>query len=612
MWVSSKEAAEALGLNKKSLEKACFRANQASKKICSISGQYLPFEYTAGIGAGGKTLQIYIGETDELRTDANEEIGADDKGARDATKRDVSGISNANAKSEHTRGGAYASRKAGTFGEREKVEVIGYAKVHSVAAAAIYYDVSEKNIYRWQKEYRSGGVKALKDTRGVNNLKVDLEMVEHSIYAVGSAHTTTYFMAYCMFWCKKNKVAFDMFDLKADISFSSFYRAVERLKKDNADVRNYLRRGLDGLEVRPTAIRDYLSVNNEWQVDATKIDFMALNEMNEPQRYTAVAIVDVASRRRVWELFDSANSYANVRLLKKALLRLGVPEVIKGDNGKDYVSEHFQGVLRRIGVPYWAAEPFKGWQKGMVERNFGILQTKLEILPGYIGHNAGQRIEREAQAIEKAKRMSGVKTHLSGLLTKDELRTFIDEANERLFNKDFEAPGCDIDFRLFGQAKKVVLHATGVNFNRAKYVNLDIFGTCKINTKLEIIEDIDNYSKVYAYTMDGTFVCEMIDQRMVEWSAEEVKAAQRKHNKEYVAPKKVLVKQLQKTKDEDFKALGVVFNAKREAVYKKEKEELLKKPKDEEEVTIKSEVVAQRINSRHYTPPIEDALAAFD
>ncbi|KPH54103.1 hypothetical protein HPU229313_08390 [Helicobacter pullorum] len=57
-WISSKEFANRFSLNKKSLEKACFRANLKNKKICLFRHNILCFMYSNGIGRGGKILQI--------------------------------------------------------------------------------------------------------------------------------------------------------------------------------------------------------------------------------------------------------------------------------------------------------------------------------------------------------------------------------------------------------------------------------------------------------------------------------------------------------------------------------------------------------------------------
>lgn len=61
MWVNSKVAAQILGVNNKSVEKAAFRARKSAKKFCSIKYQKLYFNYTSGRGgASGKILQIWL------------------------------------------------------------------------------------------------------------------------------------------------------------------------------------------------------------------------------------------------------------------------------------------------------------------------------------------------------------------------------------------------------------------------------------------------------------------------------------------------------------------------------------------------------------------------
>nr|WP_314400399.1 hypothetical protein [uncultured Campylobacter sp.] len=77
MWVNSKQAAEILGVNNKSVEKAAFRATKSCKKFCTIKCHLCHFTYTDGIGRGGKTLQIWI--DDDLINDKNSEISRADK-----------------------------------------------------------------------------------------------------------------------------------------------------------------------------------------------------------------------------------------------------------------------------------------------------------------------------------------------------------------------------------------------------------------------------------------------------------------------------------------------------------------------------------------------------
>lgn len=498
----------------------------------------------------------------------------------------------------------------------DKKTIIAYAKAYSVKAASEAYGVPPKSLYRWIKTFEEKGAKALKDNRGKKNKKADMKAIEEAIYAVGSANATTWWEAYCLFWSRKNKMPFDRFDLSADITFSTFYRNATQIKKENPQVRAFLQRGLDGLDMRPTAVRNYLKENDEWQIDATPIDFMALNELGEPQRYTAIAITDTATKKRVWELFDSPNSYANVRLLKKALQRLGRPLVIKGDNGKDYVSKHFQGVLSRLGIAYWAAEPFSGWQKGVIERGFRSIQHALEVLPGFIGHNAGERIKAEAQAVEKGKRLSGAKTHLDGLLSRDELMAVIDEHIEQIYNKKYPPTPSEVDFKVLGMAKRLTLHAQGFKYNGFTFQNLEIYKKYEIGTKFELIEDIDDSSRAYIYTLEGVYVCEVRDERVAPLSAEEVKLAQKEYKKNFVIGKKALARDLRVIKNDAYKEYAQSLLAKRESAYKEYKEDMfLKESDNDEEIEVAMSVKTRIANKKVYRPNLEemeDALKSLD
>ena len=60
MWIKSAEFAVKFGLNKKSLEKSCFRAEKAGKKFCTLKSNILVFSHAHGVGGkSGQVLQIW-------------------------------------------------------------------------------------------------------------------------------------------------------------------------------------------------------------------------------------------------------------------------------------------------------------------------------------------------------------------------------------------------------------------------------------------------------------------------------------------------------------------------------------------------------------------------
>ncbi len=488
-----------------------------------------------------------------------------------------------------------------TLNENQKLEVIAYSKKYSVKKASKFFGISDKNIYRWLKEFENGGIKEIKDRRG-KRIKADLILIKQAILSIGNAHKSSWWMEYVRRFCLTNNLEFNAFDLQADISKSTFYRHANKLIKKDADIRNFLRGGLDTLsDMNLSVKREYLVENEEWQIDATSFDFMCLNEKGEPQRYEAIGIVDAKSKKRVYELADSPNSYANVRLLKKAFIKMGRPGYIKGDNGKDYVGSHFQGVLARLGVSYIAAAPFKGYQKGVIEKSHGVMQNFFEGLPGFIGHNAGHRIKKENEALEKSKRLSGVKTNIKNLLTKDEMQSMIDSWCDKKYGVSKGVDSSWFDEKMLGKAYQRRLNAGGISINNIIYQSLELYRYVKIGSSVEVIEDIDDASKVYVYHK-GEFICEIIHSEVKNITAEEVKKAKKEYQKTHITPTKNYIKSLRDEKDAYYKEVA--------------KQNLDEKMKAKNSV-IKKESAAKKVEDEDsssgeiYLPDINEVLKEF-
>lgn len=671
MWLSSKEAAEILGVNLRTLQRIASKAKKENQKILTIDTQKTMYKYIDGIGGNsGKTLQIWIDDdmfekdvTNSINHSANsqpapscdvvrggvnvrcdkpapscgavsDKYSSDDKSkslSSDVVRGGMtgsfgSGFGGCDLRSNSVGGALRGSRShlnleplstdskalnlddkgskfshIKTLNEKQKLEVIAYAKKYSVKKAKKFFGISDKNIYRWLKEFENGGIKEIKDRRG-KRIKADLILIKQAILSIGNAHKSSWWMEYVRRFCLTNNLEFNAFNLEADISKSTFYRHANKLIKKDADIRNFLRGGLDTLsDMNLSVKREYLVENEEWQIDATSFDFMCLNENNEPQRYTAIGMVDAKSGKRVYELADSPNSYANVRLLKKAFIKMGRPGYIKGDNGKDYVGSHFQGVLARLGVSYIAAAPFKGAQKGVIERAHGVMQNFFEALPGFIGHNAGARIKKENEALEKSKRLSGAKTNIKNLLTKNEMQSMIDSWCDKKYGVNKGVDSSWFDEKMLGKAYQRRLNAGGISINNIIYQSLELYRYVKIGSSVEVIEDIDDASKVYVYHK-GEFICEIIHSEVKNITAEEVKKAKKEYQKTHITPTKNYIKSLRDEKDAYYKEVA--------------KQNLDEKMKAKNSV-IKKESAAKKVEDEDnsggeiYLPDINEVLKEF-
>lgn len=128
--------------------------------------------------------------------------------------------------------------------------------------------------------------------------------------------------------------------------------------------------------------------NHYWELDSTPADIICA----DGKRYAIIGMIDIYSRRVTFWVDERSSSYSIARLLRKAILKMGLPENVVIDNGKDYQSEHFKSICYNLGITAIPVEPFSGDQKPHIERMFGTLTRELfEELEGYIGHSVAER-----------------------------------------------------------------------------------------------------------------------------------------------------------------------------------------------------------------------------
>ena len=134
--------------------------------------------------------------------------------------------------------------------------------------------------------------------------------------------------------------------------------------------------------------------NHFVELDSTPADIVC----DDGKRYAIIAALDVHTRRVIFHVSETSSSFSISQLLRKYILKLGIPENVVIDNGRDYTSNHFQSICLNLGINMDVVPPFSGECKPHVERIFGTLSRELfEQIPGYIGHNVAQRAEIQAR-----------------------------------------------------------------------------------------------------------------------------------------------------------------------------------------------------------------------
>lgn len=438
----------------------------------------------------------------------------------------------------------------------------------------LYHDMNLTlvTLKRWKKSFKDGGVKQLQDKRGGNARKADMEIVRQVILAHGLITFANLYEMYKLRDAIKENLEIKYFLAKGRIAYSTFLRAAKKTLKEDRNLYVQASFGLDNLhsEVVAFARKGIKKPNQEWQIDASPLDYMVKakelyieeGEVKEKwvnRRMTAIAIVDTYTGRRVWGLYNSANSNADARLIKKAIMKLGKPTIIKGDNGKDFVSKHLQGVFDELGIHYIKGRPYKGADKGKVERNFKtIFHGKFELLRDtFIGHNVTDRQRLESQALSKDKRLGGDKTYLETPYTDEEFEMMID----KYIDAESELNGWDAlwgDFQqeiipedilnlYMGKRKEVRVGREGIRYNNIIYFSPRFVNEGMINTTRVIIsEDMDNIANIHVFSLDGEYLCDAINRDVLNLSVEEAREHQKVHTKqlkEYEKASKRLAKE---------------------------------------------------------------------
>ncbi len=164
-------------------------------------------------------------------------------------------------------------------------------------------------------------------------------------------------------------------------------------------------------------------LNQLWEIDASPADVL-LND----GRHSIYAVIDVWSRRMKAFVTKTPRSEAALVLIRHAIMDWGVPENIKTDNGKDFVSRRFTVSVEMLGINQEVTPPFSPERKPHIERGIGTLQRDLmPLLPGFIGHNVADRKQIEARkAFAQRLGESEEKAFAVGL-TATEMQAYLDD-----------------------------------------------------------------------------------------------------------------------------------------------------------------------------------------
>jgi len=330
-------------------------------------------------------------------------------------------------------------------------------------------------------------------------------------------------------------------------SYATIRRMLERFKRENSLVATFAKSPAEAnnkLRPAPGSASEHAGYNNAvWEMDGTPVDVMC----SDGVRYQLSAAIDVYSRRVVVVVVPRANANSLGRVFKKGILKLGVPEKVVLDNGREYKSNAFAYTCSRLKIEQHFVAPYSGWKKPHIERFFGTLTRDLfEELPGYIGHSVADRakiqdresyerkIEARKRALEViksglgsakklAKKQKDMDLYIPTTLSREELESRIDrwiKLYERKRHRGIgESPlerwnDCPVPVRriedervldvLVGLSEKKKVTKKGITWKKISYWSDKLWNY--VGQSVWVLSD-DDLGYIYVYDLDMNFIC---------------------------------------------------------------------------------------------------------
>jgi len=369
------------------------------------------------------------------------------------------------------------------------------------------------------------------------------------------------------------------------------------------------------MKLRGTNAYRYVTRPNQmWMIDASPVDALCTDG-----RWSMYACVDVATRRYIITFSRTPRSEAVLLLLRRAILAWGVPEVVKTDNGSDFVATATVRLFNELNIAPDTSRAYSPAEKGIVERSIKTFQHEVAPqLPGYIGHNVADRKAIESKK-SFAQRLGAEERELFEVtMTIEELRSWTDDwltyiYHERkhdglkgitpneAYAQSTEAPK-RVDERALdvllmpvaGQNGKRVMGPRGIQIDRRHHLTSAIL----VGTEVFCRQDPEDLGKIYVYSADGRqFLDVAIDAAFSGVDpAEYAKAVTAAGNAVVTERLKDLKAEVRKIKKGPAAIIRSIEVAKRRMAERAEaKDNVIQLPKREE---------------RHSTPALEAALDA--
>lgn len=381
---------------------------------------------------------------------------------------------------------------------------------------------TNKQLYKWQKKYRNGGIEALIDTRGGYN-KGACSISEKAWDMFYTLYMTT--QKRSIQWCyDKTKLAFP------DVpSVSAFKRKVSTIPE--YAILKY-RKGKKAFnDAMPHMIRDKSDVmsNDIWCSDHHRADVFVKNSTGHVIRPWITIFTDIRSTKIM--SFIAREADPNTTVVKKCLRlgieKYGVPNEIYTDNGKDYTAKELSeeyplSVMNVLGIGKVTATPYHGQAKP-VERFFRTLEERFgKMFYSYAGNDAKNRpehMQKTNKVLDKDKDIPSLEFYI------EKLTEYVSEYNNTAHHGDgmdgrtpnqvyseniteIREIGDSNALRLlFGKTVERTVQKNGIAMYNNTFTNHDGKLIPYYDRKVMVTYDPDDLETVYIFDTDYNYIC---------------------------------------------------------------------------------------------------------
>lgn len=494
MWLTVKETASLLSVSERSIQKNALKGKYICKYINGIGGK------------NGKVLQILL---ESLPQEAQDKYNGTEKESELLIEKySLTQIKEAEYKAsivlEFQQSGLSADNFIQIFNKKNNE------------------NFTSRQLYNWQKKYKTGNIENLIDNRGGHN-KGACSIDENAWDMFYTLYMTP--QRRSIQWCyDKTQIAFP------DIpSVSAFKRKVRTIPE--YAVLKY-RIGTKAFnDVLPHMIRDKSEVmsNDIWCSDHHRADVFVKNSTGHVIRPWITVFTDIRSTKVMSFIVREADPNTTVvkKCLRLGIEKYGVPSEIYTDNGKDYkakeLSEEYPlSIMNIIGIGKITATPYHGQAKP-VERFFRTLEERFgKIFYSYAGNDAKKRPEH----MQKTNKVLDNDNNIPSLeFYIERLAEYINEYNNTSHHgndmkgktpnqvyyenlKVVRRIGNSNALRLlFGKTVERTVQKNGIAMHNNTFTNSDGKLIPYYSKKVMVIYDPDDLETVYIFDTEYNYIC---------------------------------------------------------------------------------------------------------